>query len=435
MADPVPLIETTEGAARVQVPATGSAAERRGKDHVAGPGKIEGGLFYNPAMRFARDLTVLAIDELATRQRDRWEARSADAPTQRDEDAMPRPAPAFVYYDGLGATGVRGIRIAKETQPHVFAIVNDRSADACDMARKNIAANDATQRMRVTEGDFAHGMGDERADHVDVDPFGSPAPFIDSALRMVRDRGTLAVTATDMTALCGIYPNACQRRYDAVPWHHDGMHEAALRIVSGAITRNAARFDMAATPILAHATDHYVRVWMQVRRGAQRADAAVREIGWLIEEADGTRRLVHDRDEAARLHAPTVIGNHRAPPIAGPMWTGTLQDAEFVHALLDRLQDREDLPARPLDRFLTIAAEEADAPPMNYSMREWGRRLKVTLPNRETFHDALRDAGHEVSRSHIEGDLFKTDAPGSVIAETLRTLDVGPHPAKDQPAS
>jgi tRNA (guanine26-N2/guanine27-N2)-dimethyltransferase len=40
-------------------------------------------------------------------------------------------------------------------------------------------------------------------DAIDLDPYGTPAHFLDSALQAVAEGGLLAVTATDMAVLCG----------------------------------------------------------------------------------------------------------------------------------------------------------------------------------------------------------------------------------------
>ena len=38
---------------------------------------------------------------------------------------------------------------------------------------------------------------------VDLDPYGSPAMFLDAAVQCVTDGGLLCVTATDLAVLCG----------------------------------------------------------------------------------------------------------------------------------------------------------------------------------------------------------------------------------------
>lgn len=38
---------------------------------------------------------------------------------------------------------------------------------------------------------------------IDLDPYGTPVQFLDSAVQAVSEGGLLAVTATDMAVLCG----------------------------------------------------------------------------------------------------------------------------------------------------------------------------------------------------------------------------------------
>lgn len=44
---------------------------------------------------------------------------------------------------------------------------------------------------------------------VDLDPYGSPSVFLDSAVQCVADGGILMCTATDMAVLCGGNGEAC----------------------------------------------------------------------------------------------------------------------------------------------------------------------------------------------------------------------------------
>jgi tRNA (guanine26-N2/guanine27-N2)-dimethyltransferase len=52
---------------------------------------------------------------------------------------------------------------------------------------------------------------------VDIDPFGSAAPFLDGAVQSVRDGGLLCITCTDMAVLAGSQPSTCYAKYGAVP--------------------------------------------------------------------------------------------------------------------------------------------------------------------------------------------------------------------------
>lgn len=376
----------TEGRATLRVPIQDRPAEAKG------PGKVEGGLFFNPAMRFNRDLSILFLEDRA--------------------ESMPSEYP-FQVYDGLAATGARSVRIALECSPRGRTIAvhaNDRDPAAARLLQDNVDTNQATDQVHVTTDDFAVAMDTTRYHHIDVDPYGSPIPFLDAGLQHLASRGTIALTATDVTALCGVFPNVALRRYDAVPWHGPGMHEVALRILAGTAVRSAARFDLALRPVLAHATDHYVRVYLEGRRGAQRADAALGQIGHAVELADGSRTLV----------SRTTDRPAGCSRFAGPLWTGPLQDRGLIERLTKRSDTHPQLHRPSLDRFLERAHEEADAPPLLYEMGETAKRLRMSAPSMQRLFDVLRAAGHLATRTHIADDAFKTDASGPEIEEAFR---------------
>ena len=50
---------------------------------------------------------------------------------------------------------------------------------------------------------------------VGIDPFGSPVPFLDSAMQSSARRAVMEITATDTAALTGSSARACLRRYGA----------------------------------------------------------------------------------------------------------------------------------------------------------------------------------------------------------------------------
>ena len=49
---------------------------------------------------------------------------------------------------------------------------------------------------------------------IDLDPYGTATPFIDSAIQGIRDEGLLLVTCTDAGVLAGLgYPEKCFALY------------------------------------------------------------------------------------------------------------------------------------------------------------------------------------------------------------------------------
>ncbi|MDX1535043.1 MAG: methyltransferase, partial [Thermoplasmata archaeon] len=132
-----------------------------------GPGKVGGAPFYNATMATPRHVSVLVLAAAGHRVRR--------------------------ALDGLASTGVLGIRWALEAGTSVEVTLNDRRRRACELIRTNVARNGLGDVALRCE-DLHALLTKERFDFVDVDPFGSPAPFVESALRGLRRPGFLAVT-------------------------------------------------------------------------------------------------------------------------------------------------------------------------------------------------------------------------------------------------
>lgn len=62
-------------------------------------------------------------------------------------------------------------------------------------------------------------------DVVDLDPYGSAIPLLDSAVLGIQNGGMLCVTFTDMPVLCGNYPETCLYKYGVIPYKGSFCHE------------------------------------------------------------------------------------------------------------------------------------------------------------------------------------------------------------------
>ncbi len=84
----------------------------------------------------------------------------------------------------------------------------------------------------------------DQYDVIDLDPYGSAAPFIDPAVQAVADGGLLCVTCTglnqqkcvpdcclDMPVLAGNYPETCFAKYGTLSLKNSYFSEMALRCV------------------------------------------------------------------------------------------------------------------------------------------------------------------------------------------------------------
>lgn len=373
-------MELVEGRARLLVPAGN-------KDR--GPGTHDSAVFFNPAMALSRDLSVLALDA--------W--------------AAPK---GWTALDGLAASGARAVRFAVEV-PRVAVTANDWNPVAADLARANAERNGV--KVEVSRRSFGSLLWESQWDWVDVDPFGSPAEFVDAACRAVRDRGVLALTATDATALHGVYRDVCERRYLATPMRCEFGHEAALRILAGFAQRTAAKHDLALTPLLAHATDHYYRVYLTARRGAARANAVLKGMGYAVLcKACGHRAILPERASACPACAAREV------LVGGPLWGGPLDDADALAAIAAKLPAHAGTLARreDVEELLELLAEEARAPPLFFDLHHASSRAGVDVPRTEAAFAALRAAGHVAARTHVSNRGLKTDATARELSEALR---------------
>lgn len=97
-------------------------------------------------------------------------------------------------------------------------------------------------------------------DAIDLDPYGTPAHLLDSAVQSVAEGGLLAITATDMAVLCGNSGEVCWTKYGAYPLHRPYCHEGAVRILLACLEGHANRHKRYIQPLLSVHMDFYIRV-------------------------------------------------------------------------------------------------------------------------------------------------------------------------------
>jgi tRNA (guanine26-N2/guanine27-N2)-dimethyltransferase len=86
-------------------------------------------------------------------------------------------------------------------------VANDLDAAAVESIRRNVAfAGEAAAKVVIpmeTDARVLMLQLEKSFDVVDLDPYGTPAMFLDSAMQSVKDGGLMLITATDMAVLCG----------------------------------------------------------------------------------------------------------------------------------------------------------------------------------------------------------------------------------------
>lgn len=338
-----------------------------------GPGRRSSLPFYNPTMRVNRDLTVLV-----------WSA------------ALPRGARVL---DGLAATGVLGIRGAIEAGRELAVTWNDKNPNAHDLIVENAARNSVPGE--VLQEDLRVVLAKRRWDCVDVDPFGSPVPFVDAAIQQAWKGAVVGVTATDTAPLAGTYPSVCLRRYGARSLPNPCQAETALRIFVGYLARIAASHERGIHPLASFAAEHFIKAIVAVDARTASADASLGHLGFV-------------GFEGAKF---TVSSSPPNGPHAGPLWLGPLSDSAVLGSTVEGVETTFEAA-----RLLRLLRDEAGLPAFFYEDHALARTLHLDPVPIAAWLDALRSAGFRATRPHVTANGVKTDAPWEDVERIYRQL-------------
>lgn len=389
------LMEIHEGKAVAQIPQLKRLGEKSGYEVWKSP------VFYNPVMKLNRDLSVLAIQTF-----------------QRMHHAK------IKICEPLAGSGIRGIRWAKEVKGIETVVLNDANPHAYELTGRNVRANHLERKIRFHNRnanlllqEFASEA--DRFDVIDLDPFGSPMPFLNSSVAAAKRLSLLAITATDTAPLCGVKRDACLRKYAAKPLRTSYTHEIAARILIGAAARVACIYEFGVTPLLTHSTDHYIRTYLEMRLSVKQANLSLQDLGYLYHcPKCQTRGLTTD------WKVPNAECSYCATKVevAGPLWTGPLQSEPFCRKVEEEAQVRYPTGNKRLLNLLNSLVAEASSPPLYYDLDELCDRLGTPNPSFKKIFEMLKSSGYEASRTHFKPKGLKTDAPIRKIEAMIRKL-------------
>ncbi|KAH8833663.1 N2,N2-dimethylguanosine tRNA methyltransferase [Flagelloscypha sp. PMI_526] len=427
--------------------------------------------FLNPVQEFNRDLSVACIKT--------WSQQSNELRTQKaltrgkkvnhskrpkerclDESAQDGslgtsntatseyvPSHRITILEPLSATGLRAIRYAKEIP---LVKLNGISAEITP----------ANPCVEVVEGDactlmYTHRQPSKRVEVVDLDPYGTAAPFIDAAVQCVADGGLLCITCTDLAVLATTnnaekwYSNPYQdysrsvsltnvhsfTNYGGLPMKTEYCHEGALRLVLHTVSTSASRYGRYITPLLSLSIDFYVRLWIKVDSKPIEVKKALghtatyyvcsfcqshyeQPLGKIIEKSSS---YVQGKVQQGPPVSNSCPECNSALHVAGPMWSGPIHQPEFASRVLAEVEANEDKygTAARMKGMLTVAKECLC--PFYFSPGKLSSFFRCTTISLDDFSSALLHDGHRVSRSHALAGSLKTDAPRNRIHDIMRT--------------
>lgn len=361
-------------------------------------------VFYNPRMELNRDIAMVLV--------------------QTYQKGLGIP---IEVCEPLTGCGVRGIRFAVELKNLKTVIINDINPRAYELAKKNVKLNDLNDVVKLYNMDANSLLSDystprKRFDVVDVDPFGPPTPYLESSIRALkRKKSLLALTATDMPPLCGLYPQTCLRKYGGYSLRTSYCHETAVRLLVGSAARIAARHELGTKVCFVHSSDHYIRAYLQLSKGTSVANESMRNIGYIFHCFGCEYREVID-DLIPRIPKTCPDCSSLQTGVAGPLWIGTLFDSSFCEKSLYTVEEKMLGTHKRVTRIIRLALNEANMPPTYYNLHVLCDRMNVRVPPLEEVMKMLKENGFKVSRTHFSPVSIRTTARAEEVKSILGSL-------------
>ncbi|MGB0027838.1 MAG: hypothetical protein WBP64_13465 [Nitrososphaeraceae archaeon] len=421
--------------------------------------------FFNRLAKLNRDISILAYRVYALGLQDSMRRR------HRQDNSVfwtGCDAETITFADAFSGTGARALRVAVEA-PEIQEIYgNDINGLAIENARLSAELNSVGYKCFFRSDDVHKFLTEHKTNDgkrfviADLDPFGSPSPYIDSLLRSVRNGGLISVTATDTAVLCGVYPKICLRKYYGRPINNSFSNETAIRLLLSLISLVAARFELIIEPVFVHANFHYLRVYLTIKTSSSKANMMHEKLGFIQYCFKcGNRKYSPLNPLTSQFGVSRELCNQCGDSlytVGGPMWSGQLFDKQFVRKMNDLNSstsrndrsnvvscDRADVQRKdgeprlrkpnnlglfkgshkkggvdPISKILEVAITELDSIPYYFRSDEISSMLRKNPLPLGTIIERLVSNGFNASRTSLNPGAFKTDARLSEIIGILK---------------
>ncbi|PIN80699.1 hypothetical protein COV16_00415 [Candidatus Woesearchaeota archaeon CG10_big_fil_rev_8_21_14_0_10_34_8] len=308
-------------------------------------------VFYNKDMKIGRDVVIHLINNLKPQH----------------------------ICDTMAGTGIRSIRIAKETSS-TNILANDINPEAVKLIKKNAKHNNV--ELEIHNKDLRILLQEQEGfDYIDIDPFGSPTYFLDSASSL-KEKGVLALTATDLGCLYGKYINTCKRKYSSTPLYCPFKNEIGLRILAQKVITTASKYDKALTPIFSHVTQHYARMYFQSSKSKTKTNELLKQIKYI---------------EYDPKNLELNITDYPTHNVAGPIFTGNLWEKSLTEKFT----------------LIPYLKEESEVNTIGYyNIPRICKKLKINCSKKiNTILEEIKSQGYQASRTHLSLQGIKSNIP------------------------
>ncbi|KAK6197930.1 guanine-N2--methyltransferase [Scheffersomyces amazonensis] len=403
---------------------------KEGRTQILTPKKDQ--VFYNPIQQFNRDLSIMGIKAyIALRQ------ASHDTKYKDQEASKKKKLNNIKILEALSATGLRAIRYAQELEGQYEKIVaNDLLPEAVKSIERNIEYNQV-ENVVSNLGDAITYMASssEKFHIIDLDPYGTASPFIDSAIQAVENDGMLIVTCTDAGVIAGSgYPEKCFALYGGNNFgtpmiNSEANHEVGIRLILGMIGATAAKYKKSIEPVLSLSIDFYFRLFVRVKTSPLEVKKLSSKT-MISYGCNGCGHKAHQyfgkiKDEKKFQYPKSTanIGSNcqycgNDYNIAGPMYGMPLHNEEFINKILEINNNSDKSIFGTTERIkgmLTMAKNELNNEPFYFNLNQLSSLFKSPPISIDQFARAIGNGGYDMSLTHAKKNCIKSDAPWEYI--------------------
>jgi tRNA (guanine26-N2/guanine27-N2)-dimethyltransferase len=320
--------------------------------------------------------------------------------------ALNKPA----LLDSTSATGIRGIRYSKESGISNLTLL-DVNKKAATNTRKNLKTNKVKAKiLNVDLQDFVRGY-EKKFNIIDLDPFGSPTPYIHDLLKISEDGTILMITATDTAVLCGAHSAACVKQYGSLPLHNELCKEVGIRILISYLIRKSAEFNFGITVMLSISDMHYMRVFIRLDKGAKKAYDSMVSTGF-GSYCNKCSAFSFAAGIAPKLEAKCNNCGYGMQQF-GPVFLGKLNDKVLLKKILDiGLGDEQS------EKTVKLLYDEYETP-FFYSLPKITRHLGISSVPYESVCKKLYEKGYTCSHTLFDINGLKTNAPIDKLSKAV----------------
>jgi tRNA (guanine26-N2/guanine27-N2)-dimethyltransferase len=366
--------------------------------------------FFNPAAKFNRDISILIYRHYIDQSRKN-----------------------ISFVDSMCGLGARGVRVGKEIPQIQKVVFNDYDMISAQTAKVNTIINNVYHKSDFYTSEICSFLSsrvnfDNRATIIDLDPFGTPAPFLDCILRAVENDGMISITATDTAVLQGVYPRVCYRKYYGIPLRTRYSLEIGTRLLLSCTSLVASRLDLYINPIFAHSYRNYIRIYCKVSKSNYLANKISDKLGYILHCFEcGYRELM--KKSPSEINCPLCQKKMR---MGGPLWISHIFEKNVILKILNGILESETrmtqesnlgkLDMNSNKRFFEIASRELDHIPYHYNSDEFGKLMKNSTHPLSKIIDKLIIDGYNASPTIFSSTGFKTEANLREIKSSLSNL-------------